>query len=288
MENQSSLQAHLQKVHAPQNQQTVTHTSASPAPSSSVEHQPQDEAQDLSVTTSASVDASLSLVCPVECCPIKFNDSNTLAVHLQRSHSGEAVSRCPHCSYCLSNDQLAKDHWLTHHHEVCATCVYVFTSIYGPQLWKKVHVKRNSDDGSLNAIVTGLSRKRSAPSSINGSLSSESDHCESVSAESDHSDAERLCKRSRKQSCPKKVIAVTEEVTDEDCDETEDSDEQSNTKLIDQRRKKSRRCLKCPHRPIFSTYARLRIHKRNRHRSHRSITNLSTKIVESDNSYAQE
>ena len=280
LENQSALQVHLQKAHAPQNQPATSSAPISPLLSPSVEPEHQDEAQDLSVCTPITdnlEEGNIPLVCPVETCPIKFNDSNALAVHLQSCHSNKSVSCCPHCSFSLTKDELAKDHWLTHHQEVCAACVHVFTAIFGAQLWKKVHAKQSCPDTSLDTIVSGLSRKRSAPCSLNDSLS-ESDNCESVSAESDHheSDNERHYKRSRKQSCPKKVIAVAEDGSDEELSDFEDveSDDQTNYKSLEQKRRKSRRCLQCPHRPVFATNAKLRIHRRNRHRTVKPASNL--------------
>lgn len=285
LENQTALQAHLEKVHAPK---ALPHSSSSSSvpcasPTTPLEtpqpSMPQAEAQDLSMSpVEEEQDEKSSLVCPVENCPTRFSDTNTLAVHLQKDHITGNSTRCPHCSYCLTKDESAKDHWLTHHQDVCAACVLVFTSVYGPQLWKKVHVKPSGQDSPLDAIVSGLSRKRSAPGSGHDSTSSDSEHsAESVSAESDHpdSDSERLCKRSRKQSCPKKVITVVnEENMDEEDDEA--SEEDTESRSLQHKRKKTRRCIRCPHRPVFATHARLQAHRRTKHRTTRLLSTVSS------------
>jgi hypothetical protein len=231
---------------------------------------PQEEAQDLSMNLSEEAkEGKLHLFCPVDSCQSRFMDSNALALHVQKQHFKSNSSRCPHCSYCLTNDERGKEHWLSHHQDVCAACVLVFTSVYGPQLWKKVHVKPSSMEKAPNAILTVTSRKRRAPGSGNESMTSDSEQSATASTESDHqdSDAERQSKRSRKQSCPKKVIAVVND--DESEDEYEDeeaSEDDQNSKSPQHKRKKTRRCIRCPDRPIFASRARLRLHRRTRHR----------------------
>ena len=50
----------------------------------------------------------------------------------------DPVPKCPHCSVTLSPGDALKDHWMQHHEDVCPQCIPVFTSVYSPQLWKKV------------------------------------------------------------------------------------------------------------------------------------------------------
>ncbi|KAF2350855.1 Zinc finger C2H2-type [Trinorchestia longiramus] len=281
LENQSALQAHLEKVHAPKSSSAATAPCAIPSSVSETLQAllPQAEAHDLTISPVEVLEnAKPLLVCPVESCPSRFTDSDALAIHVQKQHIVGNSSRCPHCSYCLTSRETDKDHWLTHHKDVCAACVLVFTSVYGPQLWKKVHARQNSTDTNLDTAMAGVSRKRPAPGSGNDSMASDSDpSAESASTESDHqdSDSERLCKRSRKQSCPKKVIAVVDEENDNDEDD-EASDSGHDTKFYQNKRKKTRRCIRCPDRPVFSTHARLRVHRRTRHRTTRLSSALST------------
>ncbi|MCL4152454.1 UNVERIFIED_CONTAM: hypothetical protein GTU68_052385, partial [Idotea baltica] len=178
----------------------------------------QEIAQDLSMKRHFPGEETLSLICPIEECSRPCESSGILADHVRLEHGGLFASRCPHCSYSLTQDELAKDHWLTHHEDVCNACVHVFTSVYGPQLWKKVHVRPQSSESPLNAIVSGLNKKRPDPEPApmmspkceiqsNDSLSLHS-FPSSPASESPDNDIERFSKRQRKQSCPKKVVAV--------------------------------------------------------------------------------
>ncbi|KAA0202449.1 hypothetical protein HAZT_HAZT011317 [Hyalella azteca] len=232
LENQSALQSHLEKVHTPKSTTPIVpaESSASPKPAQKKMEAPipQEEAQDLSMNLSEEVkEGKLHLFCPVDTCQSRFMDSNSLALHVQKQHFESNSSRCPHCSYCLTNDERGKEHWLSHHQDVCAACVLVFTSVYGPQLWKKVHVKPASSEKNPDAILTVTSRKRRAPGCGNESVTSDSEQSATASTESDHqdSDAERQSKRSRKQSCPKKVIAVVNDDDSEDEYEDEEASE---------------------------------------------------------------
>ncbi|KAK3855830.1 hypothetical protein Pcinc_037795 [Petrolisthes cinctipes] len=91
------------------------------------------------------------------------NDHNNCPHTTHNNHYDNNTSSCPHCGYQLTHDELSRDHWLTHHSEVCAVCVRVFTAVYGPQLWKKVHVRHGAQESpALDAIVSGLNRKRTA------------------------------------------------------------------------------------------------------------------------------
>ena len=253
----------------------------------------QDSAQDLSIKREIVPELQKpnninQLVCPVNKCNESFSIPGSLADHVRADHVGEGASKCPHCSYPLTNDELSKDHWLTHHKDVCSACVHVFTAVYGPQLWKKVHVKTQPSESPLDAIVNGLNRKRRAitispspdaqnypPQSSPSDLSCQSEPHSPMSENQDY-DGERMSKRSRKQRCPKKVIAVEDE---EDDDEKFNDDElindlSTNTDNDNKNtiRKTTKRklllkycCVKCKHRPLFSSKIRLQMHKKWRH-----------------------
>ncbi|KAK7080515.1 hypothetical protein SK128_023141, partial [Halocaridina rubra] len=241
----------------------------------------QETAHDLSMKSETKAPlspGSAPLVCPVDGCGQTLGSSGALAEHVRIEHGGTGASCCPHCGYQLTHDELSRDHWLTHHKEVCAACVHVFTAVYGPQLWKKVHVRPTSLESPLDAIVTGLNRKRTVNDSLVSSIapsatpvSTVSDSTtppnrESPSPVSDvqDNDNERYSKRSRKQSCPKKVITVPE------------SNGNKEVSCNIQRRKvplkvkkkalvnypgfANRQCRRCPRRPIFSSKARLQLH----------------------------
>ena len=316
------------------------------------QQQQQDLAQDLSIkreptesTLQAlhrSNDALLpQLLCPVSECNRSFSIPGTLADHMRSDHSADGASKCPHCRYTLTNDELSKDHWLTHHKDVCPACVHVFTAVYGPQLWKKVHVKSQPSESPLDAIVSGLSRKRTSSNANGGSssASTSSDICQppqmspqsdisgypsephSPSSENQDYDSERYSnsssssKRSRKQRCPKKVIAFEndedeemEEIYEENVpshvcnEETKDitkfSEDMVTSKPLSSKEPKSKiplvsssssmyskHCLKCRRRPQFSSHLRLQTHKHWRHRrskllrKKRSSENMLTKFL---------
>ncbi|XP_037795531.1 zinc finger protein 628-like [Penaeus monodon] len=240
----------------------------------------QDAAHDLSVRSEDSPalsPVSTPLVCPVDGCNQTFGSSGALAEHMRTDHGGSGASCCPHCGYQLTHDELSRDHWLTHHSEVCAACVHVFTAVYGPQLWKKVHVRPTSLESPLDAIVTGLSRKRTAndafpaaPSAL-APVAPVAPVCvpqrESPSPDSDIQDAdsERFNKRSRKQSCPKKVITTVAESGSGGASSGTATRRRGSTKV---RRKatasrpgfQGRQCYRCPHRPVFTSRTRLQMH----------------------------
>lgn len=109
---------------------------------------------------------SSPILCPADDCGYSANTTASLASHIRQSHGRSETPCCPHCGYQLTHDELSRDHWLTHHSEVCAACVHVFTAVYGPQLWKKVHVRPGTLESPLDAIVTGLNRKRTAHDSL--------------------------------------------------------------------------------------------------------------------------
>jgi len=236
------------------------------------------------------------VICPVDKCNERYNDANTLANHLEASHGNEGITKCPHCAFCLAiNDEHSKDHWLVHHQDVCPLCVHVFTSIYGAQLWKKVHARQTStvsitstnqenNNNSLDLIVNGLSRKRPAPDDEmeSGYLNSESDHSENMSVDSEHQDSDterQSCKRSRKQSCPQKVVNIPDEI-----DNQIDKDFQEKHMGMDvKKRNRSHKCLRCPTLPTFPNYARLRAHYKTKHRAlKKSGTNI-VKVVQNYN-----
>lgn len=245
----------------------------------------QDAAHDLSVRTEVNPtvsQASPSLVCPVDGCGHTVDSSGALAEHVRGEHGGAGGSCCPHCGYQLTHDELSRDHWLTHHNEVCAACVHVFTAVYGPQLWKKVHVRPASLESPLDAIVTGLNRKRTitdnlptAPSVMTpAGLAPFVQQRDSPSPDSDlqDTDSERFNKRSRKQSCPKKVITVAEVGSNNGCS----SNSLRRRGSFRTRRKAvlnrpgflSRQCHRCPRRPVFASRARLQLHVKWSHGRH--------------------
>ncbi|CAL4146350.1 unnamed protein product, partial [Meganyctiphanes norvegica] len=242
----------------------------------------QDTAQDLSVRSISSASTSPSptpMPCPVESCEHTSESGGALAEHLRNEHGGSGTSFCPHCGYELTQDEFSRDHWLTHHNEVCAACVHVFTGVYGPQLWKKVHVRPSTSDQSpLDVIVNGLNRKRTATEAFANGI--QVPHVtlplmipvtqlgqESPSPGSDtlESDADKFNKRSRKQSCPKKVITVSERKND---NRVKAGGLGRNGKCKRKRTRvtslpngiATRKCSKCPNRPAFTSLARLNIH----------------------------
>ena len=286
LENQTSLQNHLQTCHAPQRKSApsdITQTAISPIPTAEVSSEPQDEAQDLSMSASPPKSSSEKsvLMCPVDDCTGQFAENSGLTQHLEKVHFNRGISRCPHCGISLGCDESSRDHWMSHHQDVCIPCVLVFTSIFGAQMWKKVHMKQAAlQETSLDVIVSGLSRKRSAPNSEAGSTGTpESDlSSENISIDSDHADSdyERQHKRSRKQRCPKKVVSVLQlDEENEECLE-----DHSRRNVSDHKRRKSFRCLRCPNKPSFASYAKLRVHSRNRHRIVRkSGSNIAKALV---------
>ncbi|KAG7173992.1 zinc finger protein 628-like [Homarus americanus] len=247
----------------------------------------QDVAHDLSVRSEincTSPQASSPLVCPVDGCGHTVGSGGALAEHVRGEHGGAGGSCCPHCGYQLTHDELSRDHWLTHHNEVCAACVHVFTAVYGPQLWKKVHVRPASLESPLDAIVTGLNRKRTAtdigpivPSVITPlALISPSSipQRDSPSPDSDQqdTDSERFNKRSRKQSCPKKVITV-EQAGSNSGSSSNSLRRRSSLRtrcraVLNRPGFTSRQCHRCPRRPVFASRARLQLHVKWSHGRH--------------------
>ena len=237
----------------------------------------QDVAHDLSIRSEnrSPRQASSPLVCPVDGCGHMVGCSSSLADHIREDHGGAGGSSCPHCGYQLTHDELSRDHWLTHHNEVCAACVHVFTAVYGPQLWKKVHVRPSSVESPLDAIVTGLNRKRTAndgspadlslegPLSIMTSLSTLHRDSPSPGSDTQDTDSERFCKRSRKQRCPKKVITVAEDSSNGSSLNTtrkQNSMRLRRRAMLNRPGFVSRQCHKCPRRPVFASRARLQLH----------------------------
>lgn len=237
----------------------------------------QDVAHDLSIRSEnrSPRQASSPLVCPVDGCGHMVGCSSSLADHIREDHGGAGGSSCPHCGYQLTHDELSRDHWLTHHNEVCAACVHVFTAVYGPQLWKKVHVRPSSVESPLDAIVTGLNRKRTAndgsptdlslegPLSIMTSLSTVHRDSPSPGSDTQDTDSERFCKRSRKQRCPKKVITVAEDSSNGSSLNTtrkHNSMRLRRRAMLNRPGFVSRQCHKCPRRPVFASRARLQLH----------------------------
>lgn len=237
----------------------------------------QDVAHDLSVRTEVSStvsQASPSLVCPVDGCGHTVDSSGALAEHVRSEHGGAGGSCCPHCGYQLTHDELSRDHWLTHHNEVCAACVHVFTAVYGPQLWKKVHVRPASLESPLDAIVTGLNRKRTVTDNLPAGplvmnpagIAPSVQQRDSPSPDSDLQDAdsERFNKRSRKQSCPKKVITVAEVGSNSGCSSNSirrrGSFRTRRKAVLNRPSFLSRQCHRCPRRPVFASRARLQLH----------------------------
>lgn len=246
----------------------------------------QDVAHDLSMRSEASLSpsqASSPLVCPVDGCGVIVGCGSSLAEHIRDSHGGSGGSSCPHCGYQLTHDELSRDHWLTHHSEVCAACVHVFTAVYGPQLWKKVHVRPTSLESPLDAIVTGLNRKRTANDgqpgepldtalSVLTTLAMHQRDSPSPGSDTQDTDSERFCKRSRKQRCPKKVITVAEDGEDG----ASSGGAARKNSLVRARRRAvlnrpgfvSRQCHRCPRRPVFASRARLQLHVKWTHGKH--------------------
>lgn len=253
---------------------TASSCSTSPVPPM------QDVAHDLSMRSEASSSpgqASSPLACPVDSCGVVVGCGSSLAEHIRDSHGGSGGSSCPHCGYQLTHDELSRDHWLTHHAEVCAACVHVFTAVYGPQLWKKVHVRPTSLESPLDAIVTGLNRKRTAndgqppggeafesPLSILTSLAAHQRDSPSPGSDTQDTDSERFCKRSRKQRCPKKVITVAEEGEEGGASSAggrkHGSVRARRRAMLNRPGFVSRQCHRCPRRPVFASRARLQLH----------------------------
>lgn len=239
----------------------------------------QDVAHDLSMRSEASrspSQASSPLVCPVDGCGVMVGCGSSLAEHIRDSHGGSGGSSCPHCGYQLTHDELSRDHWLTHHSEVCAACVHVFTAVYGPQLWKKVHVRPTSLESPLDAIVTGLNRKRTAndgqpgePLDASFSVLATANMRDTPSPgsdtqDTDNTDNERFCKRSRKQRCPKKVITVAEEgengAASSNAGKKHSAGRARRRAMLNKPGFVSRQCHRCPRRPVFASRARLQLH----------------------------
>ncbi|XP_066965142.1 zinc finger protein 425-like [Macrobrachium rosenbergii] len=271
----------------------ITRTTTIPSTTPAV----QETAHDLSMKTeirSEPSPPSSPLICPVNGCSQTLSGGGALAEHVRSDHGGSGASCCPHCGYQLTHDELSRDHWLTHHKEVCAACVHVFTAVYGPQLWKKVHVRPSSLESPLDAIVTGLNRKRTVndvfpsppvpavantPTMIESAIPAANRESPSPVAEVQEPDTERFSKRSRKQSCPKKVITVAESESNE---ESTSSTPRRRVPLKVKRKAlanhpgfANRQCRRCPRRPIFSSRARLQLHIRWTHGrrgiSHRNL-----------------
>ncbi|KAK8740491.1 hypothetical protein OTU49_002935 [Cherax quadricarinatus] len=247
----------------------------------------QDVPHDLSIRSEVNSSAnpvSYPFVCPVEGCGHTVSSGGALAEHVRTEHGGASGSCCPHCGYQLTHDELSRDHWLTHHNEVCAACVHVFTAVYGPQLWKKVHVRPASLESSLDAIVTGLNRKRTAtdvlptmPSVITPLalvVTSSVPQRDSPSPESDQqdTDSERFNKRSRKQSCPKKVITVSESGSNTGSSSNSARRRSSlrirHKAMLNRPGFLSRQCHRCSRRPVFGSRARLQLHVKWSHGRH--------------------
>nr|XP_045605246.1 zinc finger protein 628-like [Procambarus clarkii] len=246
----------------------------------------QDVAHDLSIRSELNSNASQvssPLVCPVEGCGHTVSSGGALAEHVRGEHGGAGGSCCPHCGYQLTHDELSRDHWLTHHNEVCAACVHVFTAVYGPQLWKKVHVRPASLESPLDAIVTGLNRKRTAtdvlpnvPSVITPLalvVASSLPQRDTPSPDSDQqdTDSERFNKRSRKQSCPKKVITVAE--SGSKTGSISNSVRRRSLRkryraMLNRPKFLSHPCHRCSHRPVFASRARLQLHVKWSHGRH--------------------
>lgn len=250
---------------------TTSNSATSPIPPM------QDVAHDLSIrseTNPSPSQASSPLVCPVDGCGVMVGCGSSLAEHIRDSHGGSGGSSCPHCGYQLTHDELSRDHWLTHHSEVCAACVHVFTAVYGPQLWKKVHVRPTSLESPLDAIVTGLNRKRTANDgqpgepmdaslSVLTSLSMHHRDSPSPGSDTQDTDNERFSKRSRKQRCPKKVITVAEEGENSaaaGASRKHNSVRGRRRAMLNRPGFVSRQCHRCPRRPIFASRARLQLH----------------------------
>ncbi|KAB7502893.1 Protein charlatan [Armadillidium nasatum] len=238
-------------------------------------NQVQISSEDIKLNGTLPGEKTLLLICPVEECSKPCETSGILAEHVRRDHGGLFASRCPHCTYRLTQDELSKDHWLTHHEDVCNACVHVFTSVYGPQLWKKVHVRPQSSSSPLNAIVNGLKRKSEpeviisvSQDGLSNSSSYEQFYPLSSASENTDCDGERSSKRQRKQSCPKKVITILSENEDRTEQVTEEMSEVSSSAKVQPMKKKRKRikCLRCPNRNAFSTFARLRAHRKLKHK----------------------
>lgn len=263
----------------------------------------QDVAHDLSMrseTNPSPSQASSPLVCPVDGCGVMVGSGSALAEHIRDAHGGSGGSSCPHCGYQLTHDELSRDHWLTHHSEVCAACVHVFTAVYGPQLWKKVHVRPTSLESPLDAIVTGLNRKRTANDGQPGepldaslnvltSLSVHQRDSPSPGSDTQDTDNERFCKRSRKQRCPKKVITVAEDGEDSgSASGSSGATRSKHSSIVRARRRAmlnrpgfvSRQCHRCPRRPVFASRTRLQLHVKWSH-GKRCVAGRKTQPVES-------
>ncbi|XP_076042439.1 zinc finger transcriptional factor charlatan [Oratosquilla oratoria] len=239
------------------------------------------------VSGGAPLGVPLTLVCPVSGCAQRFGVGAVLAEHVRSEHGGTGIKRCPHCNYSLTQNELSKDHWLTHHQEVCVACVYVFTAVYGPHLWKKVHVKPSTKESPLDAIVTGLNRKRTATSALRPRTRSSSnaikvpflpiaieDHSDDPSDSLDGKDLERLNKRSRKQRCPKKVITMESSVRGAGRKKGKNGKGAGgggrggrqglpahNTQVLNFTRYKCRRCRRDGEHPVFKSLASLVLHQ---------------------------